>query len=244
VTILTSKESYPNLSFRVNFHTVQLDHRAAPRGAASPCGLRERKKIATRAGLAEAALRLAVERGLEHVTIDDIAAAVEVSPRTFFNYFSSKEEAIVANTLHHGELLGAALCACPEAEPVWESLRRTAVTLVREADAEDRPWFATVRLIRSHRSLLAQQLAADATCEHMIAAEVARRTGTDADRDLYPRLVAGSVLTALRVSVDAWLADPGPGRLCEVVDHALADVAAGLPEPSTPARVTPEEPAR
>ena len=72
-------------------------------------GLRERKKLAVRQALGSAALRLAVERGLENVTVEDITAEADVSLRTFGNYFSSKYEAICAIGTDRARRIGADL---------------------------------------------------------------------------------------------------------------------------------------
>jgi pyruvate/2-oxoglutarate dehydrogenase complex dihydrolipoamide acyltransferase (E2) component len=71
---------------------------SAPATANRPsvAGLRERKKEATREALSMAALRLALERGIANVRVGDIAAAAGVSPRTYNNYFSNREQAICA----------------------------------------------------------------------------------------------------------------------------------------------------
>lgn len=60
-------------------------------------GLRERKRRATRRAIQHAVVDLATEHGYERVTIEEISAAADVSPRTFFNYFASKEEAVVGD---------------------------------------------------------------------------------------------------------------------------------------------------
>ena len=62
-----------------------------------PAGLRERKRLATRQAIQRAVLKLALERGLEHVTIEDVSREADISPRTFFNYFVSKEAAIAGD---------------------------------------------------------------------------------------------------------------------------------------------------
>jgi AcrR family transcriptional regulator len=63
-------------------------------------GLRERKRIATRRAILMAALQLVRERGLEATTVDEISRLADVSPRTFFNYFPSKEEALAGEAPH------------------------------------------------------------------------------------------------------------------------------------------------
>jgi AcrR family transcriptional regulator len=85
-------------------------------------GLRERKKAATRRALGIAAMRLAVQRGLDNVLVEDIAAEAGVSTRTFNNYFASKHEAICALAMERGRLIGVALRNRPPSEPLMEAI--------------------------------------------------------------------------------------------------------------------------
>src|SRR4051794_1163974 len=97
-----------------------------------PLGLRERKKRATRQALHSAALRLVAERGFEDVTIEDIAAAADVSPRTFFNYFGSKEDVIVNPDADRVERLKGLLAEHTADEPPLDVLESVLIESLDE----------------------------------------------------------------------------------------------------------------
>src|SRR5471030_968529 len=84
-------------------------------------GRRERKKAETRSALASAAMRLALDHGVDKVTAEAIAEAADVAPRTFHNYFSSKEEAIVSEMADSLARLADGLRTGPADEPVWDA---------------------------------------------------------------------------------------------------------------------------
>src|ERR1700722_10136009 len=110
----------------------------APPDSAGP-GLRERKKRATRQALSQAAMRLAIERGLDNLLVDDIAAAAEVSPRTFNNYFASKYEAICALALDRSLRVGEALRERSAGEPLWDAIRAAVLAVYASADQAPDP---------------------------------------------------------------------------------------------------------
>ena len=200
--------------------------------AAGP-GLRERKKQQTREALSWAALRLAVERGLGNVLVEDIAAEAGVSPRTYNNYFSSKAEAIAWRHLDRAHRMAGLLRARPPSEPLWESITCAVVAQAGGERASPEPeWIAGVRLMLSEPELQGEFLKADAGAERACAVVIAERTGGDADRDLYPRLVAAAIGAAIRVSNEQWLRAEPPVPLAPLLRDALAQIAAGLPTPA------------
>ncbi|MXO65355.1 TetR/AcrR family transcriptional regulator [Altericroceibacterium endophyticum] len=182
-------------------------------------GLRDRKKRATRAQLSAIALRHAIERGVAGVRVEDIAAEANVAPRTFNNYFRSKEAAIVGTATIRADRFCEILRSRPGSEPLNDALREAAVALFEQEP--DREWIARARLIRGEPSLLAEARKSDIMIEHSIAAEIGRRTDTDPATNLSPRLAAATTVSAIHAAVQFWLDAPKEGALRGMVESAM-----------------------
>jgi AcrR family transcriptional regulator len=145
-------------------------------GVSESRGVRERKKRATREALSAAALRLAREHGPENVRVDDIAEAAGVSPRTYNNYFSSREQAImVALAAERGQRVGAALRARPAEEPLDQAV---VAAVIEQYSGDGEPARDTLALITSAPALQAEFLDTIAAIEGPLAEAIAARTGT------------------------------------------------------------------
>lgn len=190
-------------------------------------GLRERKKLATRVALSAAALRLAMERGLEQVRVEDIAAAADVSLRTFNNYFASKEEAFVYLALDRANRIGAILRDRPSAEPLAVALTQAFIAQYAAADDLNSEWVVQLRLILSAPALRGAYLKTLVASERPLAEAIAARTGSDVDRDLYPRVLAAAVSNAARAAITYWLNIAASQPLTTVIGQAIACVVAG-----------------
>jgi AcrR family transcriptional regulator len=206
-------------------------------GAPPAPGRRERKKLATRAAVRDAALRLSVRHGVERVTVEQIADEADIAPRTFFNHFATKEEAIVAAAAVGAEALVAEFRARPRTESVLRALRESVLVVMARDDAASRDHLEVLRLIRGAPSLVPQQLAVLAAQERALAAAVAERAGVSGG--IYPQLCAAAALAALRVALDRWLdrtADPAGvpplAGLRAEIDEAISQLAAGLDGPA------------
>lgn len=195
-------------------------------------GLRDRKKAATRLALHQAALRLAARDGLDHVTVDAIADAANVSRRTFSNYFASKEDALFHSDAEQARRLLRLLREQPPGEAPWTALSRATEQLAAGTIEADPTWLARRRELRTHPSLVTHHIAAYGAVESELAAELANRmTGPDAT--LRSRLLAATFLAALRVAIQHWIEHPD-GALHDVIRTALAHAA---PEPTTAAHL-------
>jgi AcrR family transcriptional regulator len=206
-------------------------------GSAPPVvGRRERRKLAIRAAVRDAALRLSLQHGVENVTVEQIAAEADIALRTFFNHFSSKEEAVVASAAVGAEALIAEFRARPRSESVLRALREAVLVVMDQGDAAGRDHVEALRLVRKAPSLRPQQLAVLAAQEKALADAIAERIDPAAGTGpVYPPLCAAAALAALRVVLDRWLdraADPGGPPPMDVlrgeIDEAISELAAGL----------------
>ena len=194
----------------------------------SEAGLRERKKQATREALRLAAMRLAAERGWEHVRVEDIAAEAGVSTRTFNNYFASKEEALLATGHQRAERIAEALAARPPGEPLWTALAHAVV----DGFGMDRIDLRDIARFETPPTLVEEHLKAFVVIERRLAVAIAGRIGADAEHDLYPVLAAGVAVSTIRAALDHWRRTGATTSPAAVLLDVLDQVAAGLPVPA------------
>ncbi|MHB1596648.1 MAG: acyl-CoA-like ligand-binding transcription factor [Streptosporangiaceae bacterium] len=194
-------------------------------GGCRPDGLRERKKQATRQALSRAAMRLAIEHGLDNVVVDDIAAQAGVSPRTFSNYFASKHEAICALAMERGRRIAAALRARPAAEPLMAAITHAVLEPYEGRDqSPDRDWVASVRLVVRSPALQGEYLRAHYGTQQALTQAIAERVGVDPADDMFPAVLAGAVTAATHVAMDRWLRTDPPTALGPLIRQALAEL--------------------
>lgn len=176
--------------------------------------LRERKKQRTRDALLRAAVELFTTRGYDHTTVDEIAAAVDVSQRTFFRYFSGKEDAALALEAMTVAHFVAAVRARPAHEPPMEALRRAVldgwdrISEVIEAVVPVELYLRMYRVIESTPVLLAAHLRRSAETEEELARLIAEREGLDVDADPRPRVAVAVFGGVIRVTERLWSTGP------------------------------------
>jgi AcrR family transcriptional regulator len=190
--------------------------------------LREQKRAVVRLALSDAALRLALERGLANVLVKDIASAVGVSPRTFNNYFSCKEEALVAPAFDRIAQVLETLAHRPAAEPLWEAVTQSILVQFAEDGDADPEMAAQVRLVRDSPGLWGEQLKMYARIERLLADAVAERLAVTLEQDLVPRLVAAAAIGASRVAFEHWLDRPTDAPFGVVLVRALQQAGQGF----------------
>ncbi|MFI5660600.1 TetR/AcrR family transcriptional regulator [Streptomyces sp. NPDC051684] len=176
--------------------------------------LRELKKQRTRNSLLRTALELFTTQGFDRTTVDEIAEVCEVSQRTFFRYFASKEDVALAVQQTVESRFVAALRERPSGESPFEALRRTvlgtwgAMSRVVEELIPLELHMRTYQMIESTPSLLAVHLRRSIELEEELARVVAEREGLDVDVDPRPRVAVAAFSGVMRMTGRLWGAGP------------------------------------
>ncbi|MEV5611187.1 TetR family transcriptional regulator [Streptomyces sp. NPDC052225] len=190
--------------------------------------LAQRKRQLVSDELTEAALQLLALKGFDAVTVDEIVATAGVSKRTFFRYFASKEDVVVQFLADMGADMRTGLAGRPAAEPPAQALLHAVRIPVTTCAAHSERALRVVQLILRTPALLARFLERQAQWRDDLAEELARRVGRDAETDLYPRLAAGTALTAFHVVLQRWSASDAAQDPVALLDEAFTVVAPAL----------------
>jgi len=191
-------------------------------------GLRERKKQQTRETIARVALELFAERGYDETTLAEIAEAADVSPRTIFSYFDSKEEILFCEESHSVEEVKAALEQRPEGTTTVDALRK----LISAMPPQDDDAKLRKQVITSSPALQLKMRARVAEMEPVLAASFATDLGSEPD-DIRALLIAASATAAFSAISDRLEAEAAGGeisheRAMAVIDEILEFLHGGL----------------
>lgn len=208
-----------------------------------PVSLRERKKLATRRLLRRVALDLVAERGLSNVTVEDIAEAADVSPRTFFNYFPSKEAVLFGGSPDRAAELRERIARQSPGEPALDVLR---VVMAQDAEmiadelrslgGDPADWLRKIKVARTDPHMRAAHAAQMAMIERAIGEGLAARLGADQETDPYPWVLAAAAVGVVRACTAFWAGSDGRVQLGQLIDQAFQALAGGLPERGMMAR--------
>ena len=188
---------------------------------------RARRRVQKRDEVALVAIRLFVDRGFDAVTVDEIAEAADIAPRTFFRYFASKDDVLFTDHEERLEQLRELIAASPADEPILTTVRHTVEELVRRYLDDTERMLLASQVVAATPALQARSIERQDGWEDELAGMVAARLDVDPAVDLR-RFVAATTLAAMRSAVRLWAAGGGTGDVLTLVDHTLDLLDGGL----------------
>lgn len=166
--------------------------------------LQARKREVVREALRVAAEELIASRGYEKVTVEDIARAAGVSRRTYFRYFETKEDVVVAGSDRFADDLLAAIAARPARETPLLAIRNALVPVLEEALAKSDLIRGVIKMLRGNTALRRAMLERRNRMEERLAVVLARRMGLDVRRDSAPVLLAYLTRAVSDTAFNVW----------------------------------------
>lgn len=167
-------------------------------------GLRDITREAVRSRIAAVAVARFDEQGFDNVTVEQIAAEVGISARSFHRYFPAKEDAVIGDPGRHRGALAAAFEERPATEPVWESLREAFAGMMVRADEDVEYGRRSVRVMMSTPSLRARNLEKHLAWAEVLTPLVAARTGAGDDAELRAAVLVQASLGCFDVAIARW----------------------------------------
>jgi AcrR family transcriptional regulator len=200
-------------------------------------GLRQRKRQQTRERLTRVAIALFLERGFEATTLDDIAAAADISRRSFFHYFASKEDVVFAWQEDSTAALLAAVAARPATESMLVAAENAISSMVKQLEPGEA--VAMAQLKRDNPALQARDQVKYEKLERALADALGKRAGQKTEK-LGARLVAMIATGAMRVGGEFWATEGAREKPEALVKRTFTAIRAILDEePASGARKPP-----
>jgi AcrR family transcriptional regulator len=194
----------------------------------APTGLRERKKAQTSEALQAAALHLFTVQGFERTTVEEIADACDVSPRTFFRYFPTKQDVLFGDSEDRCSEMLAVLADQPADTAPLAAVRVAVMTIADRYEKQRELLTARMAIVNATPSLRVDKADRHRGFEDAVLAALEARASASPQPSLELRLVASTGMAALRAALDAWLAGPAASSLRSIVTDAFDRLARGL----------------
>jgi TetR/AcrR family transcriptional regulator, regulator of mycofactocin system len=192
-------------------------------------GLRARKKRQTAQRIESAALELFERDGFDATTIDAIAAAADIAPRTFFHYYPTKEDVVLADYARRLNRVTVELEAQPLDKSPWSALGAALQVVAADFESEREQLIARFQFMAATASVARRALQLQADCETALTTVLTQRISeTQTRADYTPRLHASAALAAMRTSHMHWLSTGFDQRLPTILQQCFADMANGL----------------
>ena len=190
---------------------------------------RERRRTRTMRTIQGEALRLFAQRGYEQTTVDDIADAADISPRTFFRYFPTKEDVVLWD--EYDAMIWDLLDQRPDDEPPGEAMRAiTRHTIERLYRRDPERLLARNRLLFSAPAVRARFLDFARAGVELLSAGFAARRGLPREDDLKLQMTAAAIVDAAAAAFDRWQRSDGKADLMALLDEATDALIAGVGE--------------